>query len=216
MDLRGGFPRRRFLGAGAAAALGLGAAPVLAAVPALGRLLFYVRRQGQRIGEHRISFSTSGDLVTATTEVDMAVKLGPVTLFRYAHHARERWRGGRFESLESHTDVNGRTLHVTASRSGDAVLIESSSVGKITASPDAVPLTNWNLQAMRTPLFNPQSGRLLRVTAAHSRATFAGAPATQVAIRGEAQLTDWYDASGVWLALNGKVKDGSVVEYRRA
>jgi hypothetical protein len=32
---------------------------------------------------------------------------------------------------------------------------------------------------------------------------------------GESQIDDWYDSAGEWVALRGKVKDGSVLEYRR-
>ena len=34
-------------------------------------------------------------------------------------------------------------------------------------------------------------------------------------IRGEAEIDDFYDAQGNWLALKGKLEDGSRMEYRR-
>jgi hypothetical protein len=35
------------------------------------------------------------------------------------------------------------------------------------------------------------------------------------AVRGEAEIDDWYDANGQWQALRGKLDDGSMMEYRR-
>ena len=34
-------------------------------------------------------------------------------------------------------------------------------------------------------------------------------------IRGEAEIDDFYDSSGDWMALKGKLEDGSKMEYRR-
>ena len=59
------------------------------------------------------------------------------------------------------------------------------------------------------PLFNPQNGKLLKVTS-----PARSSPATGQ-IRGDAEIDDYYDASGAWLALKGKLDDGSQVEYRR-
>lgn len=73
---------------------------------------------------------------------------------------------------------------------------------------DAVPLSHWNPANFGKPLFNQQEGRMLKVTCAR-----AGAGHWQ--IRGEAEIDDFYDASGTWLALKGKLEDGSKMEYRR-
>ena len=70
-------------------------------------------------------------------------------------------------------------------------------------------------------LFNPQDGKMLR-----ERATSRGAdtvqladgrplPATRYSLTGETQIDDWYDRDGVWAALRGKIKDGSVLTYQR-
>jgi hypothetical protein len=48
---------------------------------------------------------------------------------------------------------------------------------------------------------------MLKVTAARKGDTWS--------VRGEAEIDDTYDESGVWTALRGKLKDGSMIEYRR-
>jgi len=91
--------------------------------------------------------------------------------------------------------------------------------GRISAPAGASPLTHWNAQALAGPLFNPQEGKLLKVSARRRTdglTTPGGrAAATLWSVRGEAEIDDWYDAEGSWLALKGKLKDGSVMEYRR-
>jgi hypothetical protein len=39
--------------------------------------------------------------------------------------------------------------------------------------------------------------------------------ATCYKLRGDAEIADLYDPAGAWIALRGKVSDGSSIEYRR-
>jgi hypothetical protein len=205
--------RRGLIGALPAVLL---AAPALAAVPASGRLAFAVWRKGERIGEHRLAFRRSGDTVSVTTDVAMTVGLGPVTLLRYAYHAEETWAGDRFVSIETRAETNGKKERVSARRTEAGVVI----AGRPTLPAAALPLTHWNPDTVRAPLFNPQTGKAMRLTAARRAEAFtpAGAAAvraTRITLAGETVMDDWYDPAGVWLALRARAKDGSIVEYRR-
>ena len=196
-------PRRAVLTGG----LGL---PLLAggARAAPRALTFAVFRNGTRIGEHHVSFTGDDDTLTATTDAIMTVKLGPVPVFKYRHHAVEKRVGGAFASLVTATDSNGKGERVSAEMSGGAIRISCPS-GTLTAPAAANPITHWNSQIFGgAPLFNPQNGKLLKVT---TRKVEPG----HWAIRGDAQIDDYYDASGAWLALKGKLDDGSRVGYRR-
>jgi hypothetical protein len=196
--------RRLLLASGLAALPGF----ALAAAPASRRLAFHVLRNGTRIGEHVMSFAGDPTSPTVTTEVRMAVKLGPVPVFRYRHHAVERWTGSKFASLETTTDSNGKAERVSARRAEAGVVIETAK-GRITGPAGVRPFTHWNPEVFGAPLFNPQDGKLLKVTTRR-------VSATQWSVRGEAEIDDWYDEAGVWTALKGKLKDGSLLEYRRA
>jgi hypothetical protein len=208
--------RRSLLGFG----LALLAPGALRAAPAGGRLAFAVYRNGTQIGEHRMSFVGDPGAQVITTDVAMTVKLGPVPIYRYRHRAVERWAGGSFAALESATDGNGKRQSVNATRTASAVMIETTK-GEITAPANALPLTHWNPQAMAGPLFNPQEGKMLHVTAARGgRETIVLADGRSVqatcwSLRGEAEIDDFYDPSGTWVGLRGKLADHSRVEYRR-
>ena len=196
--------RRLLLAAGLTALPGLG----FAATPANRRLVFKVLRNGTQIGEHQMSFAGDPASPTVTTDVRMSVKLGPVPVFRYRHHAVERWTGGRFVSLETTTDSNGKAERVSARRTDGGVVIETAK-GRTTGSAGLRPFTHWNPEVLSGPLFNPQGGKILKVTARRIGAN-------HWAVRGEAEIDNWYDEAGVWTALKGKLEDGSRIEYRRA
>jgi hypothetical protein len=38
--------------------------------------------------------------------------------------------------------------------------------------------------------------------------------ATKVTLIGDTEIVDWYDETGAWVALRGRLKDGSYLDYR--
>ena len=149
----------------------------------------------------------------------MVIRLGPIPAFRYTHHAREEWRDGRFEALETWTSSNGKRESVKAGRQDNEIRIETRT-GALSAAANASPLTHWNSSVLSGPLFNPQTGRNLKIVASlgpvGTAAPVAGATnGSSWSLRGEAEIDNWYDQAGVWLALRGRLPDKSIMEYRR-
>lgn len=191
----------------------IGAAPLLVGLPtalqaAPRALTFAVFRNGQKIGEHAMTFTQDGTSTVARSDVAMSVRLGPVPVYKYRHSATERWQDDRFASLETSTNGNGKRQTVSAEATRGGVLIQTLK-GSLRAAADTSPLTHWNPRALRGPLFNPQDGKLLKVQVAQ-------AGPGHWTIRGDAEIDDFYDAAGVWKSLRGRLEDGSQIEYRRA
>ena len=191
------------------------------AVPSGGVLDFEVHRKGQVLGHHRMTFERRGKTLTAQAQVDFVVKLGPLSLFRYSHQAQEVWIDGRFDSLETSSLTNGHAQKVHAHRTDGGVMVEPAEGQPYLAQAAILPLTHWNKQVMSAPLFNPQDGKLLRETATArgpdvvQTADGRSLNATRYSLAGDSPIDDWYDQDGVWAALQGKVKDGSTLIYRR-
>ncbi|MFN9849060.1 MAG: DUF6134 family protein [Alphaproteobacteria bacterium] len=195
--------RRELILGGAGLALLPGVA--LAAPPA--RLAFQVFRNGTKVGEHVMTFSGDDANRTITADVAMTVKVGPVPVYKYKHNAVEKWVGGKWASVETTTNGNGKITRASARAMPGFVQI-TGPAGAQRGPADAVPLSHWNPANFTRPLFNQQEGKLLKVRC------------TQMApghwqIRGDAEIDDFYDASGNWLALRGKLEDGSKMEYKR-
>ena len=190
------------------------------AAPTSRQLAFAVFRNGVRIGEHRMSIVGRADGATVSSDVSMLVKVGPVPVYRYTHRAVEQWRAGRFHSLETSTNGGGKIQRVSARRTDAGVMIETGK-GQITAPSGAAPLTHWNAAVLDGPLFNPQDGKILSITArragreAVKLADGRSIASTRWTLRGETQIDNWYDQADTWAALRGKLPDGSTMEYRR-
>jgi len=195
--------RRELIMAGAGLMLAPGAA--LAAMPP--RLAFAVFRNGSKVGEHVVQFSGDDAARTATTSVAMTVKVGPVPVYKYKHSAVEKWVDGKWVSVETTTNGNGKVTNVTARQMGSYVQINGPA-GAVRGPANALPLSHWNQGNFGKPLFNQQEGKMLKVTCTQVKAG-------HWQVRGEAEIDDFYDAAGAWTGLKGKLEDGSSMEYRR-
>jgi len=184
------------------------------------QLAFAALRNGRKIGEQHMTFDR-GESLIAHTLTEFTVTLGPIALYRYRHEATERWRSDRFEGLETRTRDNGKMLQVSARREDGGITISTAAGAVLRAPKDALPFTHWNRGIAKAPLFNPQDGKVLRVTVAKPvsgsvmLADGSSRRAEGVAFRGDAEIEDWYDGDGAWIGLTGRLKDGSMLEYRR-
>ena len=215
--------RRTLMGAAIACAV-----PMRALAQALGAsasgpprtsVAFEIWRKDERIGTHRVDFQGAGQDFTAHIDAQMLVKFGPIPVFRYHHQAEETWRDGQFQALQSHTTANGAVQTLNAERTAAGVAI--SGKHSLTAPASAHPLTHWNPQVLEGPLFNPQTGSMVRDQVARSAgasvklANGRSVEATRYVLTGQADITDWYDGKGAWTALHAKAPDGSFIDYRR-
>jgi len=184
-------------------------------------LRFDVTRNGSRIGRHEVRLRQDGRALLVNVDVEVVVGLGPMVMFRFTHHVTESWEDGRFVSLESRTDDNGKHFQVNASRTERHVIVEASATGRTVLSPDAIPLTHWNRLCLERPLFSPQDGSSIAarfdghfeetVTLAEGRKMRA----TRYSLAVKPVLYNWYDSDRVWTSLRTEGRDGSTIQYRR-
>lgn len=211
---------RRRMVAATAAGLGLMTVPrALAARPPVPRLEFEVRREGSPIGHHRLRVHPVADGSTAVEiDIDLAVKFGFLTLYRYTHRNRELWDGHRLLRLDSRTDDNGEQHAVTVRREGPTLWLDAGR-GREAIPSDTQTTSYWDRRMVEAgEWLDTQSGRLVRstVTAAGSDTVRAGGRlvrADRYDLAGDLTLSIWY-AGPVWVRLEFKAQaDGSRIDY---
>ena len=192
-----------------------------AGIPAEGKIAFKVMRKGAHIGEHRLTFTQDGDSLTVQVDVRITVRIGPVPVYHYVQRITEHWKGDRFMALDSATSANVSHQSMTARRGADGLRIEPSGADPYVISGDALPLTHWNRFAYQGPLFDPQAGKLLKLSLVSrgddmvQLADGSSVKAVRWTVAGDGMMDDYYDANGVWTGLHVKVQDGSQVQYLR-
>jgi hypothetical protein len=217
--------RRRVVGAGAAAVGASWFKPAAAAaslpVPATDSIRCRVLRKGEDIGIAAYRFEQAGDVLRVHIAIDLQVKLGPISLFRYSHRNVETWQGNNLVGFEAKTDDDGTPKFMSAKKGPDGLQVTGSKTKPYTAPPGALGTTYWNVHCVSSPLINTEDGHLMDVkiapagTSSVPLASGAAVAAREYAMRGEVKIDLWYEPSDAFVSLRYFAKDGSVVTYER-
>jgi hypothetical protein len=216
----GALTRRRLL-AGSASLIGMGQAPDPSALPADDAIAFRLMRGGEPIGTHALAFHRRPDGLDVFISVNVLVRVGPIPFVRYRHNGMERWRGGRLVMLGTNTDRNGTLLEMQAHRQPHGLHVTGSGTQPYIAPEEALPTTYWNRRLLHVPMIGTQDGGLV-----HPHVTDAGIEQIPVAsgeriaaqryeLRGDLELTLYYDTAGRWAGLRFVPPVGGEVSYER-
>ena len=127
-------------------------------------LAFDVYRKGSRIGIHTIRFAPAGDGQRVTSQVELAVRMAFVTLYRYEQTGEDEWRGGVLVRTRIRTNDDGKEFLVEAEAEGRALAI-SGAAGRYEATLGTMTDLNfWNEAITRQArLIDSQNGELIQV-----------------------------------------------------
>lgn len=179
--------------------------------------VFDVYRNGAKIGQHAVFVSDQGTDVRTRVDVDLAVKIAYITVFRYAHDVDVVTRNGIIQMVSSTTDMNGKPSAVQAERNGTELKIDGPS-GKLSARGLILPTTYWDPATVRVnQLLDTQDGRIFKVNS-----TLVGAEdiiargrkiaANKYEMRGDLNIDLWYTDRGDWVKLAFDL-DGAAYDY---
>ena len=179
---------------------------------------FTVLRKGKPFGSHRLEFEREADgRLTVTTDVDLQVKFGPITAFRYRLDSVEEWLDGQLMSLTGTSNSDGRKGKVNATANAESMMVES------TKYDGALPLTiipssHWNrLQVYQDQMLSTETGEVLDIdveTVGSDTIEVNGEAIETTHYRLKSDLTVdlWYDQQSRWVKLAFQVR-GQDIEY---
>lgn len=190
-------------------------------VPADGRLLFTVIRDGEPIGTHLYRFAGDSDRTTVHIRTDIDYRFLFLPLYRFRHTSKEVWTDGKLTELFSKTDDNGESIKIEAHANGKGLTVQGLD-GEYRAGPGVVPSSLWNSDVVRAKeLLSTIRGKLLK-----TKPTFIGeevltlngrqVPTRRYKLTGQFERNVWYDKdSKVLVRVRFNASDGSEVEYVR-
>ncbi|MBO6797908.1 DUF6134 family protein [Maricaulis sp.] len=190
-----------------AAAVGLSSAE--AETPA--DIRFEVYRNNSRMGEHAVAFSRTeaGDL-RVDVDIDLAVRLGPIPVFRYQHDATEYWRDGQLIAIQAATFSDGEWSR------WQAALNDTDGV----PLAELPPSSHWTRYDPATvAILNTETGEAMPVEIVslglEAFPTSAGSvQAERIRMTGTLTVDLWYDADGNWVGCEFEAR-GQRIRYVR-
>ncbi|MEZ5649764.1 MAG: DUF6134 family protein [Burkholderiaceae bacterium] len=191
---------------------------------------FTVLLDDKVVGTHGFSRTRAADgdggNLNISSRADFAVRFLGLTVYRYRHEATERWRDGCLESIEAHTNDDGRLNEVSGRRLAAGFTIEtrdpsaSTPPGRDSAPGCTSSFAYWDPRLDRHRLLlDPGTGQMTAVSFEDlppREIEVAGRPIAVRGMRilGAAQPIDvWYDARG-WAGLDTTVAGDRRLSYR--
>ncbi len=179
---------------------------------------FDVLRKGKPFGTHRLEFSDRGDgQFSVTTDVDLDVGLGPLSLFKYRLDSEELWDDGRLVQLTAKSNNDGRKGKVSAISNRDILSVDSTAfVGNI--DTPIVPSSHWNIEQIRSDrMISTETGEILDIDVVEIGPDIVnvnGEPvdATHYRLTSDLIVDLWYDSQNRWVKLTFEARDQKI-EY---
>ena len=182
---------------------------VCAATPEVesGEWNFEATLDGKPIGTHRFVVGGTPQAREVGSDASFVVRVLGIAVYRYKHHAEERWQGDCLRGLKSQTDDDGKAERVDQPIEGECMMA----------------FAYWSPRVVtQQKLVDPQTGKVEAVK-------FEALPDAQIMSRGQSvaahgwrlqtskqRITLWYAAdTGRWIALDADAKGGRKLSYRQ-
>lgn len=121
---------------------------------------FRIDMDGERVGQDCLVFRRTDGALYVRRSILIEVSYAGLTVYRYRHEGRERWRDDRLQFLESWTDDNGRRFHVRAKRDGNGLRVDNGD-SDYSVRGEVIPTSYWNAELVnQSRLLDTQKGIL--------------------------------------------------------
>ncbi len=196
----------------------MAAMPRAWAEPLPAALACTIFRNGAKVGTAAYEFLHRNNALSVIITVDLRIRLGFITMFRYQHHNQEQWRDNQLVWFSARTNRNGERGYAQGHWNGTDLMVQGSDAKPYIAPKGALDTSYWNFRTVTAPLIDSQTGRLLHITltnagpSAAPRADGAAIPATKYSMTGDLHLNLWY-ASERLTGMEYFAHDGSVLRY---
>lgn len=187
-------------------------------------IAFDVFRGSTGFGSHVIRFDRNGDSLVTDTTIRLRAGLGPITVFRYEHDAREEWRDGKLVSLESRTLKDGDDYQLDVMRDAESYQIERdvpelSGINQLPA--EFLPSSHWHGYGEQLEtILNTETGEPMDVEVTYmGTEEIQGDGGTIMAdhyrLVSSIVLDLWYDENGRWAGCEFTARDQRIRYVRR-
>ncbi|MEO1475288.1 MAG: DUF6134 family protein [Pseudomonadota bacterium] len=174
--------------------------------PAGGEVIaFDVLRKGKPFGTHIVSFERAEDgALTVTNDIDLQVKIGPITAYRYRHDSVETWEDGQLVGLTGDTRKEGDDLVISAVAEGEAINVAGTNYTGAVAS-DVIPSSHWHSgEVFAEAVLSSEGGQLLDIRVENLGVETLtiedeAVEATRFRLYSDITFDLWYDAEGRWV-----------------
>jgi hypothetical protein len=182
---------------------------------------FNIKRNGNQIGTHEVSFKTNDEKLYIEATTKIRVKFLFFTAYKFDYTAKEIWQNGELISLLSYTNDNGKKSEVKLDYGSDIVkAINDKDTFSNTLDGLIYTTNHWNPNVLNANVvLNTVTGKLNQIQISQKGEEMVPTGAGErsaIHHRYDGDLNNistWYDEKLRWVGLNFKSKDGSIISY---
>lgn len=179
---------------------------------------FTVLRKGNPFGSHVLTFERNENgKLEVTTDVDLQVKFGPITMFKYRLDSVEEWIDGQLVALNGNSNNDGRKGEVSAEAEDGELVVDSTKFDG-TLPLGIIPSSHWNrLQVYQDRMLSTETGEVLEIDVEvigddKVKVGDQMIDATHYRLKSDLTVDLWYDSQSRWVKLAFEVR-GQDIEY---
>ena len=131
-------------------------------IPENNVIKFDIIRKNKNIGYHIIDFNKENDILNVNIEVNINVKIGFLSIYKYSHQNHEQWKDGKLYKIKTNTYTNSKKEYfvngIQIKNSFECYGVDD----KIIVESDIIPISYWNKEITNRKIFLDSQKGILR------------------------------------------------------
>ena len=131
-------------------------------VPESGEIVFEIIRKNKTIGTHTISFIENDKDLKVDIEVNINVKLGFLTIYKYRHNNTEYWKEGELIKISTNSLTNSKKKYFVEGQKNNDFFEYEGVDNKKRTGLNVIPISYWNYEILDRKVFLDSQKGILR------------------------------------------------------
>lgn len=128
-------------------------------IPKDNKIIFDIIRKNKSIGTHSIFFNKKNEYTNVKIEVDIKVKIGFLTVYKYSHNNNERWSGNELHEIQTKSITNSKKKYSVKGKRINNIFEFIGVDGKQNTNKNVIPISYWNKSLIeRNEFLDSQKG----------------------------------------------------------
>ena len=131
-------------------------------IPKNGKIVFNIERKDKVIGKHTFLFDKKNGIVTVNIDVNIQIKLGFLTIYKYIHKNKETWKGSELYNISTNSTTNSRKKYFVEGKQNNNKFEFTGIEGKKTIDKNIIPISYWNVSLIKRKEFLDSQKGIIR------------------------------------------------------
>tara|TARA_B110000014_G_scaffold246754_1_gene219741 strand:- start:407 stop:1087 length:681 start_codon:yes stop_codon:yes gene_type:complete len=132
------------------------------ALPENKEIEFEIIRKNKNIGYHSIIFQEDNNILNVNIDVNIAVKIGFLTIYKYKHKNQEQWKNNQLYKISTNSITNSKKKYLVKGEQKNK-FFEFYGVDDLKkTSKNVIPISYWNKELINKKEFLDTQKGILR------------------------------------------------------